>query len=129
MHIYKQILWWTATLILAYVLFVISMVFSPYFYNFCKRTEFDQELWKEWKETDTDMSLRWDMVHDMTSEYKLISMTKEDITALLGPPDNMQLSSDTFHYYLGMSRHGIDTGSLIIKFNVNKVISYRIRHG
>jgi hypothetical protein len=129
MTILKYIIWGIATLTILYILFVSTIVFKPHVYNYFNRTEFNQEQWKTWVETESAMSLRWNMVHDLTSEYELVGMTRQEIINLLGPPDNENQKFHTSSYYLGMAGFGIDTGSLIIKFKDGKVIKYEIWHG
>uniref|UniRef100_UPI0040490C77 hypothetical protein n=1 Tax=Fulvivirga sp. TaxID=1931237 RepID=UPI0040490C77 len=91
------------------------------------RTKFDSELWKNWEETESSLSLRWDMTHSLTNEYELIGMSIDQVIELLGKPSIK--SSSELSYYLGMSRHGIDTCTLVIEVKDDKVLYYKISHG
>lgn len=101
--------------------------FSPDITNYHSRVEFDQEKWKVWKETETTVCLRWDMAHDLLKRHDLIGLTSNEIIDLLGEPDRK--NKIEIRYYLGMSRHGIDTGSLILTIENDIVIDYTIWHG
>jgi outer membrane protein assembly factor BamE (lipoprotein component of BamABCDE complex) len=67
------------------------------------------------------MTLRWDMMNDLRNRYKLVGMTKRQIIDLLGNGGN--LTSSEFRYYLGYSKTGINTGSLIITFNDKDIVT------
>ena len=109
------------------LLFPLYYVFSPEITNYFNRTEFDQKKWKEWEETETTACLRWDMTNDLIEKHKLIGLSTQQIIDLLGKP-NVQ-STSGFRYDLGMSRHGIDTGMLLLSIKEGKVISYEIING
>lgn len=76
---------------------------------------------KEWKETESTLSLRYDMIKDLKNHYNLIGQSKEQIVELLGEPDTA--FNHCYYYNLGYSRHGIDTGTLIIVFNNNNTVA------
>jgi hypothetical protein len=76
---------------------------------------FDSEKWKNWTESEAELSLRWDMMNSLRNNHELTGKTRTEIINLLGKPDS-ETNSD-FRYYLGMSKSGINTGSLTIKFN------------
>lgn len=110
-------------------LFIAFIIFTPDINNYFNRIEFDREQWINWEETETTASLRWNMVYDLTSKYELTGMTRSEVIELLGPPDDEFEIKASMYYHLGMSGHGIDTGTLIIKLKGDKVIDYKIRHG
>lgn len=83
--------------------------------------KFDSKEWKEWKETESTLSLRYDMIKDLKNHYNLIGQSKEQIVELLGEPDTA--FNHCYYYNLGYSRHGIDTGTLIIVFNNNNTVA------
>lgn len=112
---------------LLFLSFPIYHVISPGFTNYFSRIDFDQEKWKNWQETETTASLRWDMTHDLIKKHKIIGLSIHEIIDLLGEPGSKNKSE--LRYYLGMSRHGIDTGSLILIIKNDKVIDYKIWHG
>ena len=83
--------------------------------------KFDSEKWKNWTETEEEWSLRWDMMNSLRNKHELTGKNKSEIIELLGEPDSKAESE--FGYYLGMAKHGIDTGHLTIYFDQNKKIS------
>jgi hypothetical protein len=93
----------------------------------CNSTKFDSNEWKHWKETEETASLRWDMTKDLVKTHKLIDSSVSEIISLLGEPSHK--TDKELRYYLGMSGHGIDTGSLILKIQNGKVVDYKIWHG
>lgn len=105
-------------------IFILLIVFS------CSSkydTKFDSNKWKNWVETESSMSLRWDMRKDLIKEHKLTESTIAEITLLLGKPE--QKTKNTFSYNLGVVGHGIDYGSLILTFQNDKVTGIEIiRH-
>ena len=90
--------------------------------------QFDSEKWINWTESEAELSLRWDMMNSLRNNYELTGKTKKEILQLLGKPES-ETNSD-FRYYLGMSKHGINTGSLTIKFNeIGIVTDFSVWHG
>lgn len=83
--------------------------------------QFDSEKWKNWTESESELSLRWDMMNSLRNNHELNGKTRVEIIELLGKPDS-ETNSD-FRYYLGMSKRGINTGSLTIKFNENGIVT------
>ncbi|MEQ9379216.1 MAG: hypothetical protein RIG68_28760 [Imperialibacter sp.] len=113
--------------IVGYLGFTIYNVFEADIANYQNRTEFDAELWRNWEETEATASLRWDMTHSLTTNYELIGMSIEQVIELLGQPSGQ--SNSEVRYYLGMSRHWIDTGSLVLDLKEGQVVNYIIWHG
>lgn len=90
--------------------------------------KFDSEKWKNWEETEMELSLRWEMMNSLRNNYDLKSMSKQEITDMLGKPEVE--TNNEFYYYLGYAKHGIDTGGLTIKFNtLGKVTNFRVFRG
>ena len=91
--------------------------------------KFDSERWKTADlNSENNWSLRWDMINSLRNNYDLIGMTKDKIIELLGKSESQ--SQTELSYYLGMAKKGIDTGTLIIKFNeIGKVTHYNVRNG
>lgn len=88
----------------------------------CNDLSFNSEKWKNWKETESNIHMRWDMVDDLIDNYHLIGKTHHEIEELLGKPENRVSSSkDNYYYNLGPCRSGIDYGSLYIEFKNSKV--------
>lgn len=116
-----------AVCVIGYFGWIAYIVFCPDIENYRNRTEFNSELWKEWEETEETASLRWDMTHSLTSKHELMAMSTDQVIELLGKPSGE--SSSELRYYLGMSRHGIDAGSLVLELQDGRVIGYRIWHG
>lgn len=83
--------------------------------------QFDSEKWKNWTESEAEWSLRWDMMNSLRNNHELKGKSKTEIIELLGKPDS-ETNSD-FRYYLGMSKHRINTGSLTISFNENGIVT------
>jgi hypothetical protein len=111
----------------SYFLFVFVIVFSPTLDNYLSRTAFDSEKWKNWRETEAEMSLRWDMVSDLQDKHQLDGMTENEIIELLGEP--RRKSSIEWTYHLGMARQGIDTGTLRLTFENGRVKNHHVRTG
>jgi hypothetical protein len=89
---------------------------------------FDSIKWKNWTETDEEMTLRWDMMNSLRNNYELIGKHKTEIIELLGNPESETQSE--FYYYLGYSKHGINTGNLKIQFDKNEnVVEYSVWEG
>jgi hypothetical protein len=87
--------------------------------------KFDSTIWKTANlNIEENMTLRWDMMNDLRKKYKLVGVTKNEIIDLLGDPGDK--ASSEFRYYLGYSKTGINTGTLIITFN-DKNIATEIR--
>ena len=83
--------------------------------------KFDSEKWKNWTESESEWSLRWDMMNSLRNNYELKGKSKTEIIELLGKPDSK--TKTDFRYYLGMSKRGINTGSLTIEFNENGIVT------
>ncbi|WP_339703464.1 hypothetical protein [uncultured Marixanthomonas sp.] len=90
-------------------------------------TDFNSEKWKNWKESEAELFLRWDMREDLVNNYDLIGMSTEQIIDLLGEPENW--NEKELRYYLGSSRRGINTGSLILQIKNDTITDYEIWHG
>ncbi|MDE5416553.1 hypothetical protein L3049_00935 [Labilibaculum sp. DW002] len=89
---------------------------------------FDSDKWKNWTESETEWSLRWEMMNSLKNNYKLKGMTKNQIINLLGELESK--TKNEFGYYLGYSKRGINTGRLTIKFdNYNIVTDYSVWDG
>ena len=83
--------------------------------------KFDSKTWKEWEESEWTASLRWDMMNSLRNNYNLKGMSEDEILELLGIPE--QRVSNSFIYYLGYTKTGINTGSLYIEFDSNKSVN------
>ena len=127
MRVLKILIWTLAVGIVGYILFITILVFSPYINNFVNREPFDSESWITWVESENDFNLRWNMVHNLTKKYELVGMSVEEVKELLGEPSHV--GKDYISYYLGMSGHGIDTGSLSLTIKDGIVTDYKIWHG
>lgn len=90
--------------------------------------QFSSEKWINWTESESEWSLRWDMMNNLRNTHELKGKSKREIIELLGKPENK--TNLSFRYYLGMAKKGIDTGSLIIKFNeINIVTEFHVWNG
>lgn len=108
-----------------FILVVLSCVAILFFVFVGSGKSFNSEKWKSWKETESSMSLRWDMKDDLVDNYNLVGMVKEEVIGLLGEPDYRTTFS--VEYFLGMSGHGIDTGTLTLLLKNGKVASIQVR--
>lgn len=108
-----------------YFLFILFAVVSSNIDNYFSRIDFDSDKWKNWTMTEDEMTLRWDMVHDLDQEHELDGMTEEQIIKLLGHPESK--SEIEWTYDLGMARSGIDTGTLSLTFENGKVKTHNVR--
>jgi hypothetical protein len=89
--------------------------------------EFDSKKWKNWTKSETDWSLRWDMMNSLRYNYDLKEMSENQVLQLLGEPGSK--TENEFIYYLGYSKRGINTGSLTINFENNKVTDFSVWDG
>lgn len=92
--------------------------------------KFESKKWKEWinSNSESDWSLRWDMMNSLRNNYKLKGMSKTEIIKLLGEPTS--INEYRFDYGLGYSHNGINTGRLTIIFGEDdKVIKYLVSDG
>jgi hypothetical protein len=84
--------------------------------------KFNSYVWKTANlDIEENLTLRWDMMNDLRNRYKLVGMTKKEIIDLLG--EGGTVSGSEFRYYLGYSKSGINTGTLIITFNDEDVVT------
>lgn len=108
---------------LTYGLIVVFLVMAAGYFlpGMVTYETFDSDRWKEWEESETEWSLRWDMMNSLRNNYYLVGMTKKEVVELLGEPDSP--SNLHFSYYLGYSKRGINTGSLELFFNSEGVVT------
>lgn len=124
----KHIIGWVLGItILGFITLFASFIFSPEINNYFNRIEFDSAKWKNWEESETNPSLRWNMVHDLVKDHELVGMNLNEIKELLGKPDHE--NKKFISYYLGMSGYGIDTGALYLELRKGIVVEVRIWHG
>ena len=123
----KRILIFVITTIVIYVLSVTLFVMSPTISDFFDRTEFESETWINWQDTEVTQKTRWNMIHDLTNKYDFKGKSISDIKKLLGKPSYE--SGNELSYYLGLTGHGINTGSLTFKVENGKVNGYYVWQG
>lgn len=87
--------------------------------RFTEPIKFDSEKWKT--QSETEMTLRWDMMNSLRKNHNLKGMTKAEIIELLGIPT--QSYNTTFNYDLGPSKRGINYGYLELTFNEKEVVT------
>lgn len=109
------------------LLVIVAIAMNPATSSYVNQTEFNSEKWKTWVQAEDTMTLRWDMMDDLTDNYELEGMTEVEVIDLLGEPS--YISNKEWTYDLGMARYGIDTGTLELKFDGGKVKGYEVRHG
>ena len=117
---------------LKYILFIVSTIFLIGFLlkGTIPHEPFDSEKWKSWikSNSESDMSLRWDMMNSLRKNYELKGMTRDEIIDLLGEPQRKDQVE--FIYNLGYSKHGVNTGSFTIRFgNNDKVTNFSVWEG
>lgn len=127
MKILKTILKIILGIGILYILVVVSFVFKPDINDYFNRTKFNSTEWINWEDTESTFGLRWNMTHDLIKNYNLKGKTKEEIKALLGNPSSEY--KNEMSYFLGLTGHGINTGSLTLKFENEKVIEVKIWQG
>ena len=68
------------------------------------------------------------MTSSLLSKHRLVGMSRDEVIALLGTPEGEE--EGKMYYSLGMSGHGIDTGSLILYLDsTHRVGRYERWHG
>lgn len=102
------------------VIIGIIVVATFFFLRQNSNVKFNSQKWKNWTESESEISLRWDMVTDLQKQYILKGQTRFQIINLLGEPENK--NQNRFYYYLGASKHGINIGTLIIIFNNKGIV-------
>ena len=90
------------------------------FLSGCSRQSFDSEKWKNWKDTESTLFVRRDMVEDLTKQYKLVGMSRSEINDLLGKPN--AVNNRSIGYDLGPTGQGTDYGWLILTLDDNEVV-------
>ena len=123
----KIIIWSVGILIAGYFILAMVTTPSPVVGDYFNRKEFNSERWKSWEESEAEPSLRWKMVHDLRNKHEIIGKTRLEIKELLGEPERE--TENKIRYYLGMSGHGVDTGSLILKMKEDRVVDIHVWHG
>jgi len=111
----------------AYILVIVIWSFSPEINHFFNRQKFDSEQWINWKESEMEPALRWNMVNNLIKTEKLKGKTVEEIKELLGEP--VSESKISLSYYLGMTGRGINTGRLQFEIKDGIVVSYSVGQG
>ena len=104
-------------------LFIVAIVLTAFMLRGkFPHEKFNSEVWKTANlNLEENMTLRWDMMNDLRNRYTLVGMTKKHVIDLLGAyGDN---TSGEFRYYLGYSKRGINTGTLIITFNEKDIVT------
>ena len=99
---------------------LIVLIVGIYLANrFTEPVKFDSEKWKT--ESESEMTLRWDMMNSLRKNHNLKGMSKTEIIELLGEPTQNYNSS--FNYDLGPSKRGISYGYLELTFNEKEVVT------
>lgn len=132
-HLAKLAKWAAGALfaaLVAYLIFVVLLVAAPYLEDYFGGIPFDANRWREWKQgqNEEEWRLRWEMTSSLLSKHKITGMPRDEVIELLGAPDGEE--EGKMYYYLGMSGHGIDTGSLILYLDSQRrVHRYERWHG
>lgn len=113
---------------LLYLLFVTAFVSAPYLDDYMGGISFDSQRWKTWEQTEAQCCTRWRMVRSLTKRHDLVGMQRSEVIQLLGELGNER--PGLLYYYLGMTGHGIDSGSLSLYLNeAGEVERYEVRSG
>jgi hypothetical protein len=84
-------------------------------------------LWKSSPQSKNDRRnpVRQRMVADLISKYKLVGMSRAEISELLGPPNDQSQNGESMLYMLGPERSifPIDDEWLELKFESDRVVS------
>jgi|TARA_B110000503_G_scaffold139028_1_gene226454 hypothetical protein len=110
-----------------YFISIMVFVLKPDISDFLNRTDFVSNEWIKWEETESSFGVRWYMTHDLSHNYVLKGKTKKEIEEILGKPSSE--SKNEIRYYLGLTGHGINTGSLTFEFKNGRVIKFGIWQG
>lgn len=91
--------------------------------------KFNSEKWKNSNlNLEENWDLRWSMMNSLRNNYELIGKKETEIIKLLGNPEPGKENELT--YYLGYTGKGINTGTLIIYVNSNRIItSLKVHQG
>ncbi len=113
-----------------YILVVALLVAAPEITDYFNPVSFEENRWKNWEEgpNEEGWGLRWRMMSSLLAEHPLVGLSRNKVIDLLGVPDGEERNA--IYYYLGITGHGIDTGTLYIYFDSRKrVIKYEKWHG
>ena len=119
-----------ASVVAAYFIFILFLVSAPHINDYFGGIQFDANRWKSWEEgqDEEEWGLRWRMIRSLVKTHNLVGMSRAEVVDLLGKPDSE--GRNQLHYYLGISGHGIDTGTLSLYFdNQGRVNKYEKWHG
>ncbi|MEM9000603.1 MAG: hypothetical protein AAGB24_10095 [Bacteroidota bacterium] len=108
-----------AKIIRSVIVILVILIVGIYLTNrYTEPIPFDSEKWKT--QSETEMSLRWDMMNSLRENYELKGMTKSEIINLLGEPT--QTYDSKLYYDLGPSKRGINYGYLEFTFSQNGLV-------
>ena len=94
----------------------------------CKEEKnFSASEWKNWVESEANPNSRWLMQDDLLNKHDLKNYDKEKIINLLGKPNSD--NNNEYHYFLGTTGKGINTGTLIIRFENESAVEINIIQG
>ena len=84
--------------------------------------KFNSEKWKNSNlSSEENWTLRWDMMNSLRNNYELVGKKESEIIKLLGKPDSQNQTE--LIYSLGYSGTGINTGTLTIFIDTNRVVT------
>lgn len=103
------------------------LLISVILFSCTEHKKFNSVQWKRAIESEEGPGLRWQMHNNLLENYRLNEYNKSQIFNLLGKP-NVE-NSNEYRYYLGNADSGIDTGTMVIKFKKDVVVSIDIIRG
>lgn len=84
--------------------------------------KFNSEKWKGSDlNAEKNWTMRWDMMNSLRNNHKLVGKNESEIIKLLGKPESQNKTE--LAYYLGYTGTGINTGTLRIYINSNRVVT------
>ena len=92
-----------------------------YSMNRLTEPKFDSERWKTWMQTESELSVRWEMMNSLRRNHQLVGMTKFELIEMLGEPEWKE--NENFVYDLGFARIGVEVGYLTFEFDDNGKVS------
>lgn len=88
---------------------------------------FDAERWRAQHDTEALMERnpRGDMAAELMAEHLPAGRSREEVQALLGPPEFVDGDADV--YELGRSAYGVDYEQLAITYAAGRLVGAQIR--
>ena len=102
-------------------------VFFSLIISCSEKKDFNSNEWKNWTESEANPSTRWSMHKNLLKTYELKGMEKTAVLDLLGKPNSE--TDDKYHYLLGYTGRGVNTGTMMITIKNNVVTDVKVTDG